>query len=87
MALQATNALVAFSIMALADAVLVFATEAAVFTTADMTKFQTRASLGFDFGSMTCQRCAVRYLDVQLCILRLVTFYRSTRSSVVSDDS
>ena len=53
MALEATNALVAFSIMALADAVLVFATEAAVFTTADMTNFQTRASLGFDFGSMT----------------------------------
>ena len=53
MALEATNALVAFSIMALADAVLVFATEAAVSTTADMTKFQTRASLGFDFGSMT----------------------------------
>ena len=42
MALEATNALVAFSIMALADAVLVFATEAAVSTTADM----TRASLG-----------------------------------------
>ena len=54
MALEATNALVAFSIMALADAVLVFATEAAVSTTADdMTNFQTRASLGFDFGSMT----------------------------------
>ena len=62
MALEATNALVAFSIMALADAVLVFATEAAVSTTADMTKFQTKASLGFDFGSMTV-RGALGYLS------------------------